>query len=169
MPTEPALYFAYGSNMLSRRLQARVPSARAVGIGRLQAHRLRWHMPSHDGSGKCDAAHTGNADDAVWGVLFELALTERVHLDRAEGLGQAYDRSLVQVHAADTLVSAFTYRALRVGEEIAPYHWYREFVLQGAIEHALPPDYVRTLTTVISRADDDAQRQALNERVFRGA
>ncbi len=168
MSTEPMLYFAYGSNMLSRRLQARVPSARAVGTGRLLAHALRWHMPSTDGSGKCDAAHTGNTEDIVWGVLFELDLAERVHLDHAEALGRAYRRDPVTIDSGGTLVPAFTYRALRTGAHIAPYHWYREFVLGGANEHGLPPDYLRALEAVQAMADADAQRAALNSAIATG-
>ena len=37
------LNFAYGSNMLRARIQARVPSARAIGTALLAAKALRWH------------------------------------------------------------------------------------------------------------------------------
>ena len=54
-PDAPTLlYFAYGSNMSSVRLRARVNSAQPLGVARLPGHRLRWHMHSLDGSGKCD-------------------------------------------------------------------------------------------------------------------
>ncbi|TNF88372.1 MAG: gamma-glutamylcyclotransferase, partial [Gammaproteobacteria bacterium] len=36
-------YFAYGSNMSPARLQARVPSARPLGVYRLKGHRLSFH------------------------------------------------------------------------------------------------------------------------------
>lgn len=49
------LYFAYGSNMSSARLRARVPSCRPIGIAFLPGHELRFHKRSKDGSGKCDA------------------------------------------------------------------------------------------------------------------
>src|SRR4030081_95179 len=66
-------YFAYGSNMLTARLRERVPSAAAIGIGKLVAHALRWDKRSwQGGSGKCDAEATSRNDDVVWGVLFEL-------------------------------------------------------------------------------------------------
>ena len=49
------VYFAYGSNMSQRRLQARVPSATFLGIGILLGHALAFHKISKkDGSGKCD-------------------------------------------------------------------------------------------------------------------
>ena len=116
----PLTYFAYGSNMMSRRLQARTPSARPIGIGRLHGHVLRWHMPSMDGSGKCDAAHTGDQADIVWGVLYQFDADEKHHLDRAEGLGQAYDHATVPVVTAEAIVPALIYRALRIGPGAAP-------------------------------------------------
>ncbi len=44
--TETILYFAYGSNMLSRRLQERTPSARPVAIGKISGNRLCWYKRS---------------------------------------------------------------------------------------------------------------------------
>ncbi len=44
--------FAYGSNLCQRRMVARVPSARVVGVGRLSGHILRFHKRSTDGSAK---------------------------------------------------------------------------------------------------------------------
>ncbi len=61
-------YFAYGSNMSSRRLMDRVPSAQFVSIGKLGEHRLRYHKKSKDGSGKCDIEHTENPENSVWNV-----------------------------------------------------------------------------------------------------
>ncbi|MDQ2928209.1 MAG: gamma-glutamylcyclotransferase, partial [Pseudomonadota bacterium] len=64
--------FAYGSNMCSRRLRERTPSARALGVGRLPGHKLAWHMAGGDGSAKCDIVETGREEDVVWGVLYEI-------------------------------------------------------------------------------------------------
>ena len=71
----------------------RVPSARWVGAYRLALHALRFHKAGVDGSGKCDAAFTGEGDDVVEGVVFELDLSEIPALDQAEGLGYAYEKS----------------------------------------------------------------------------
>ena len=56
------LYFAYGSNMFSRRLKhsTRVPSAEVVGVGSIKGYRLTFDKRSNDGSGKCDAEATTN-------------------------------------------------------------------------------------------------------------
>ena len=78
-------YFAYGSNMLTARLQARCPSARPLGRATARGRRLAFHKRSDvDGSGKCDLVP---ADDGalVVGVVFDLAADELPALDRAEG------------------------------------------------------------------------------------
>jgi gamma-glutamylcyclotransferase len=48
------LYFAYGSNMLTERLKARVPSTRPISPAILSDYDLRFHKRSTDKSGKCD-------------------------------------------------------------------------------------------------------------------
>jgi hypothetical protein len=54
------LYFAYGSNMLTRRLTlpARAPSAVCAGTGYVECHRLAFDKVSRDGSGKADIEAT---------------------------------------------------------------------------------------------------------------
>ena len=56
------LYFAYGSNMSSRRLKNRVESANVISTGILEKYKLKFHKISEDGSGKCDAFFTDNHD-----------------------------------------------------------------------------------------------------------
>jgi hypothetical protein len=58
---DPFLYFGYGWNMLSVRLQRRTPSAVLHGRGHVAGRRLTFHKKSDDRSGKGDAEVTGNA------------------------------------------------------------------------------------------------------------
>ena len=103
---ETVLYFAYGSNMLTRRLTIRTPSAVAVGNAYVEGYRLTFDKVSTDGSGKCDIEHTGNAADRVWGVLFRIAIAEASDLDDAEGLGHGYRKGEVEAVAASTKTPA---------------------------------------------------------------
>ncbi len=73
-------YFAYGSNMFSRRLRARVPSAIAGGVGYVRGRRLTFDKVSNDGSGKCDVEPTLRDTDRVHGVLFEIDCVEKPRL-----------------------------------------------------------------------------------------
>jgi len=158
--------FAYGSNMLTAWLRARVPSAVAIGVGRLFAHVLKWHKPSRDGSGKCDAEATGRADDFVWGVLFDLDATEKPALDRAEGLGNGYVERQLEINTGRNIVRAFAYIATAKDPSLRPYHWYKAFVVAGAIEHGLPREYLEILEDVPSVPDPDRERAAENERLL---
>ena len=153
-------YFAYGSNMSTARLRARVPSATVHGRARLPGHALRFHKSSEaDGSAKCDACATGGPGDAVLGVVFRIEPAERAHLDRAEGLGVGYERKRVTVQLEDgDRVEAFTYYAVRIDPDLAPYRWYKEHVLRGAVEHGLPEPYVAAIRAVSPWDDPDPER-----------
>ncbi len=76
--------------MLSRRLRARVPSAKPVATGFASDHRLTFDKVSVDGSGKCDAEKTGIPKDRVYGVVYEIDTADKPTLDRVEGLGNGY-------------------------------------------------------------------------------
>ena len=143
-------YFAYGSNMSSRRLRQRTPSAKALGIGRLPGHMLRWHKLGRDGSGKCDIAESGEQADGVWGVLYRIALAEKPLLDRIEGLGIGYDEEEVRVETSDGSRAALTYRAKpdRIDAQLRPLAGYKRYVLLGAREHGLPAAYVSAIERV---------------------
>lgn len=158
--------FAYGSNMLTARVRERVPSAAAVAIGRLRAHTLKWHKRSRDGSGKCDIESTGRNEDAVWGVVFELDAAEKPALDRAEGVGNGYVERQVDVVTDRGIVTASAYVATARDPALRPYHWYKAFVVAGAKEHNLPPEYVQALEAVPSMRDPDNARTATNERLL---
>lgn len=97
MPDETFQYFAYGSNMLTRRLTARAPSAKRVAIGFAQGRRLSFDKLSSDGSGKCDAEATNISTDRVYGVIFEIAEYDRQPLYIAEGAGKGYAEKTVDV------------------------------------------------------------------------
>ena len=152
------LYFAYGSNLLPRRLRERTPSAVAHGIGLLRGHRLCWHMASRDGSGKCDVV----VDDrsTVHGVLWRIDLAEKPLLDAAESLGVGYAEKRVQVAVGAATVEAWTYTALRVDPALRPYAWYRDIVVAGARHHGLAHDHVAWLAATAAVDDTDAARVA---------
>lgn len=157
---DPLLYFAYGSNMLSRRLAGRCPSAAAVGRARLDGHRLRFDKRSwRDGSGKCHVVADSEAGASVWGVLYRVTEAELGELDRMEGVGKGYEVAVCRVTGPrGRVLPALTYlaEAGAVDESLRPFSWYRDLVVAGAEEHALPEDWVATLRTV--EVVEDARR-----------
>lgn len=153
--------FSYGSNMLTRRLKERAPSATPIAGGRLDGHSLRWHKRGRmDGSGKCDVFATGSAADCVHGVVFELTAADKPALDRAEGLGSGYAEKTVEIVVEGARMPATVYYATDIDESLRPYHWYKALVVAGAREHGLPAEYVRKLEAVRSIADPDRLRES---------
>ena len=159
--------FSYGSNMLVRRLQERAPSARAIAPGALMSHALRWHKVGRDNSGKCDAFATGNDDDVVYGVLYDISAEDKPSLDAAEGLGAGYEEKEVGIHTATGVVRAHLYYATHTDPAMVPFGWYQALVVAGAQQHALPAGYVARLMATASIADPDAARTLQNQRLLR--
>lgn len=153
--------FAYGSNLSTRRLRRRTPSAQPVGRASLPAHVLRFHKRGRDGSAKADAFLTGDAADVVHGVLYDVDIAELPVLDRAEGGYGADPLTVLHDHAS---VAARVYRALPawIDESIRPFDWYVRYVLEGAREHGLPTAWIRAIERVASIRDPDAARAAAN-------
>lgn len=138
------LYFAYGSNMSSRRLKARVPTARAIGIGFVEGRRLAFHELGVDGSGKCDIPECDDPSVRVHGVLYEIPDSDWMNLDRAEGEGTHYHRVPLTVSRPDEpSVKAWVYLAdaSKIRDGLKPTTEYRQHVLDGAQEHSVPGDW----------------------------
>lgn len=162
-------YFAYGSNMSSARLLEHTPSARPIGRGILGGHDLRFHKAGADGSSKCDAFFTGNADHIVHGVLFEINAAEKTALDKAESLGWGYEEKKVTVFAEEgNAYGALTYVALRFDQNLLPYTWYRNHVLVGANEWSLPQDYIRSKIESIEATEDKDELRNTKEWAVHG-
>ena len=153
------LYFSYGSNMSTPRLVERVPSARAVAVARLQNHRLKFHKKGKDGSGKGDIECTADEKDVVYGVVFEIATSEKTQLDKHEGLHNGYEDKSVSVFSQDGKEQiAVTYYATNIDPDLKPYEWYKEHVIRGAREHGLPADYINIILDIEAMPDPDRAR-----------
>ncbi|MBS97174.1 MAG: gamma-glutamylcyclotransferase [Oceanospirillaceae bacterium] len=153
------IYFAYGSNMSLARLTQRARGARRIACGLIEAHDLRFHKVSPDGSSKCDAFYTGEPDDCVHGCVFELSPHEELILDEVEGLGRGYEKKTVPVLCVDgAVIHAQTYYATLIDPALTPYDWYLNHVLVGARELLLPDSYLARIESVPSRIDPDRER-----------
>ena len=159
-------YFAYGSNMYTDRLKKRVPSAATDTVAVLPQHVLRWHAIGEDGSGKCNVFFTGNPDDAVYGVVFEIPDSDIGLLDKAEGAG--YVRKTVIVETNVGAAQADAYKALpsAIDDNMNPYVWYRDLVLAGAREHGFSAEYTDLIENLEVEDDPDPGRAALNRRIL---
>lgn len=63
-------------------------------------------------------------------------------------------------------ITAKTYIATNKEPALLPYHWYKAFVVAGAVEHGLPPTYIVRLRTVASQLDPKPERRTKNEALL---
>ncbi len=163
-------YFAYGSNMLLERLRERVPSASLITAAKLPGHALKFHKRSVDGSGKCNAFETGNPEDEIYGVIFQIDKAEKPALDRAEGLGRGYSQKEVKLIDLDGDLTAYTYVADAdyIDDSLRPYGWYRDFVVEGAKQNLLPSDYIHQLESLPVWKDPNLDGAKRNRRILEG-
>lgn len=160
------LYFAYGSNMSVKRLRARIASARVVCTAVLPGHELKFHKHGDDESAKCDAATAGAAAEVI-GVIYDIHAGDRAVLDRIEGVGAGYEQKTVAVIAGGNLpLKAMTYYATRINPDLKPFVWYKEHVLRGAREHALPDRYIELIEAVEAMDDPEPYRHRRESSIY---
>ena len=155
------LYFAYGSNMGHLRLRApsRAPSATFLSAAMVRGRELTFDKVGQDGSGKCDCAPASDSNAVVWGCVFEVAERDRATLDRAEGKGYGYDAATIEVETPSGIVVAHTYLATRKSHHLKPFDWYKQHVMVGAKEAALPENYIARIVGAAAVPDPDDERR----------
>jgi cation transport regulator ChaC len=109
---------------------------------------------------------TGVKTDRVYGVIFEIAESERKQLGEAEGLGKGYKEEMVKVITSEGETEHMTYIATEKEPALRPYRWYKVLTVTGAVEHALPSDYIEWIRTVESVEDPNPKRRADNEALL---
>ena len=168
-------YFAYGSNLLTRRLTdpSRAPSAVALGIAWAPGFVVRFHKIGTDGSGKCTLLTTGDDADVVYGVLYEFADRDVAGLDREEGVHLGgYARCSIRLRfPGGDATDAMTYVASdgHIDSACLPFDWYRDLVVAGAMEHGLPLPYVQVLARTPAAPDPDTARATHARRLLVGS
>ena len=154
--------------MASYRLFQRLPEATLSGVAHLNQHQLNFRKNDSGQSGKCDIEATENPSDIVIGVIYQMTTEERSILDQFEGLGDGYNSKQVNViDQKGKALSAFTYFAIDIDSSMKPYHWYKEHVLRGAIEHKFPQEYIQYIEGFESIADADQERSENELSIYR--
>jgi len=151
--------FAFGSNMCSGRFRAYKVSP--LGPGRpavLAGYRLAFNKKSTDDlSGKANV--TAEEGSEVWGVLYAISSEDKKNLDKGEG---GYKPVKFPVRLEDnSTVEAWVYVAKKPDNDPAlrPFTWYKRFLVEGAREHELPPDYIAKLENIDAEQDGNAERE----------
>jgi len=138
------IYFGYGSNMSSTVMAKRCPGAASLGVARLDHHRLTFDLPSRRWGGHA-ANVVPDTSSGVWGVLWNVTEGHLTSLDSVEA---RYDRYPIVVTQNDSDIMAMTYKvkeSLVSPKGGSPHPTYVANILEGAIEHGLPENYVRSI------------------------
>ena len=163
--------FAYGSNMLIKKLRVRCRNAVKIGVCKIKKHNLKFHKVSKDHSGKCDCELTQIESDEVYGVLFRIPKSEAKSLDKAEGLGNGYEKKKIDVTTIEEgKDTAVMYCATDEAKDPnkKPYVWYLNQVIEGAKENYLPDDYIAKIRKVAADEDQDRARHATEAAHYNG-
>jgi gamma-glutamylcyclotransferase (GGCT)/AIG2-like uncharacterized protein YtfP len=138
------LYFAYGSNMNVGAMARRCPRSKALGLARLERHRLAvmregWLTAVRDSHG------------AIHGVLWELALSDIASLDRHEDLSKGlYTKETQPVIAGRGPKRAIVYFGANSGPGVLRPAYIAE-VLAAARSWPLPAEGLAALERVARR------------------
>lgn len=148
---------AYGSNMSLNRLLARLPNAKRIGVATVTGFQLTFNKKGFDNSGKCNAFETSDAEDILYGVLYQLDASEKDILDEIEG--ERYDNKHIAVTTmCGKKYDAYCYVANTLDDALLPYDWYLKHVLTGALEAQLPPKYIQQIESQLTQSDADIKR-----------
>ena len=138
-------YFAYGSNMNHKQMQARCPDSRFLKPAYLNNAGFRYDGKSGKWDDKAVANIVSSDGEKVWGGLFEVREDDLTEFDspRCEGYPKSYGKKIVQVF--DVEGNAYnTWVYFRIGEiKGKPSDKYRNVVLGGAKNCNLPEDYIK--------------------------
>ena len=149
---------AYGSNMSTKRLFARLSNATHIGVATVTGYQLAYHKLGVDESGKCDAFYTGDPQDMLYGVLYALNEDEKAILDEIEGA--RYSEAQIKATHNGQTFEAYCYVANMLDNSILPYDWYLQHVITGAIEAELPKEYIEKIKQQAVKVDPDKTRAA---------
>lgn len=152
-------YFAYGSNMDTERLSARVGMVSAGVRATLSGYALRFNKRAEDDlQGRANLVP--QQGEEIEGVLFALSDEQCARLDVFEGEG--YARHTVPVTTAEGVEEAMVYLAVPefMVDDRAPSAEYAEYIVRGARQHGLSEAYIAKVAAAISalHAHEDTRK-----------
>ncbi len=145
-------FFAYGANMNPQQMQKRCGGAKVVTVARLLRYRVGFFGYSKIWDGAVETI-VRDADQDVWGVVYELSTTDLERLDawqdvRMDGTGPYFHYPVRVQGSDDRIYTALLYEKSVLGEPQSPSQPYLEFIIAGAAEHQLPLKYIEQLRSV---------------------
>ncbi|CAB3372206.1 Hypothetical predicted protein [Cloeon dipterum] len=156
------LYFAYGSNLLDKRIHINNPSAVRKTHAKLEGYRLDFAGFSRRWGGAV-ATIEPQTNTHMWGAVWELGNEHIESLDRQEGVQDGV-YSVLQVNVTSENGRSYKCRTYRYNTKAPitggsygdlpadrrPSPLYLETILRGANQSHLPESYVKLLSSIKS-------------------
>jgi len=155
-------YFAYGSNMQRATFCGRrgITCSRAVAA-QAPGWRVVFDKPPLVPIGESFANLLAAPQAAAYGVAYEISPAALESIDLSEGVligNYVRTTTLVVPLGGGELVEAFTLMSDRRDATLLPSTRYMALLIEGALEHGLPAEYVDFLRAVPAREPSSAAR-----------
>ncbi|XP_011496903.1 PREDICTED: gamma-glutamylcyclotransferase-like [Ceratosolen solmsi marchali] len=150
------LYFAYGSNMLTKRIHINNPTAVKKYVGTLKDYRLDFITFSKRWQG-CAATIVPCPAFEVWGIVWEINISNMPDLDKQEGvhMNLYFAKNVIINTTIGENIECRVYQQLCLPEEYLkpiflpperqPSFIYLNTLIRGAKEHKINKDYIKYL------------------------
>jgi hypothetical protein len=150
------LYFAYGANLNMEQMNLSCTSPKPIAIARLPNHRIEFFGHSTKWDGALETCLVARHRD-LWGVVYELSLRDGDRLDscqdvRLDGNGAYFHYPAEVVDDHGNIYDVRLYKKDVLGIPRRPSREYLDHIVQGAMFHGLPADYLESLRAIASKA-----------------
>nr|XP_053640562.1 gamma-glutamylcyclotransferase-like [Cherax quadricarinatus]XP_053640563.1 gamma-glutamylcyclotransferase-like [Cherax quadricarinatus]XP_053640564.1 gamma-glutamylcyclotransferase-like [Cherax quadricarinatus] len=144
------LYFAYGSNLLKKRIHVNNPSAKMISVAKLKDYRLDFILFSQNWQG-ATATIVEDPGNFVYGVIWEIGNEDMAKLDRQEGVNNGVYKVLevdVETPNGESVRARCYQQLITFTEDKRPSSVYKNVIIQGARENGLPENYIKFLESI---------------------
>ncbi|MBX9867917.1 MAG: gamma-glutamylcyclotransferase [Burkholderiales bacterium] len=162
-------YFSYAANISVAWFQKRIASAEPLDTYELHGYRLEFNKIGADGSSKANAVYTGNQEDSIWGVVYQVAEEDRHALENGYNSrkhGYIKQNIMVEVDYEPHQAFMFVAHEDSIDDNLKPYSWYVFHLLHGAMSADFPMEYVGMLQNVDTLTDTNIQRACNENEVY---
>ena len=135
-------YFAYGSNMYLKQMNDRASLIYCKSTGFIRNYAFHYNKKSDDGSSKANIVRS--ADDLTYGVCFEI---DEDGFSKVRKKEKGYSETEIAFYTNEgdmIIVKSFISGSI---SDAAPSEEYMNTIIKGAIENAIPEEYINRVLT----------------------
>lgn len=138
-------YFAYGSNLSEEQMKKRCPDSKLIGKAVLKGYKLDFTIFSSRWNGGA-ADIVQDANNEVWGLIYELNDEDIDKLDKCEGHPKFYRRITKKViNESKEEIEVQIYEVVNKKSFIKPSEEYFSIIINAAKKFEFPEDYIEYL------------------------